>query len=152
MSDSRRIINEALPLPTDWSDPVGGGRRATATRGAEASLTATETIGEAGGVLRAGSYILVIPPFALDEPVTLTARVASNGASVTLEPEGLALAVPACLVRGYGERAPQVCFLRVIPSGGAAMDLLDALPALDMRHDGKVFGSLRWCSSYMASE
>ena len=151
MSNMRRLDKDALPLPAERRAPTDGVRGAPA-RSTGTALVAAETIGEAGGILRAGTHILVIPPFALDEPVTLTARVGADGTSVTLEPAGLELAVPACLVRGYGERAPQVCFLRAIPAGAVAMDLLDALPSLDTGQYAKVFGSLRCSSSYMASE
>ena len=115
-----------------------------------ARLTATETIGQAGGIVRAGAHILVVPPFALDFPVTITLRTAPGGA-VTLEPEDLEFAVPACLVRGYGERAPQVSFLRALRAGEMAGEP-DALPSLDTRHYAKVFDSLRCASSYMAAE
>jgi hypothetical protein len=118
--------------------------------GAAPRAATTETIGEAGGIVRAGAYILVVPPFALDFPVTITLR-AEPGGALTFEPEGLEFAVPACLVRGYGERAPQLSFLRAL----RVRDLLtepDALPSLDTRYYAKVFASLRCCSSYMAAE
>jgi hypothetical protein len=112
--------------------------------------SATETIGQTGGIVRAGAHILVVPPFALDFPVTITLR-AEPGGAVTFEPEGLEFAVPACLVRGYGERAPQLSFLRALHAGEMAGEP-DALPSLDTRHYAKVFRSLRCSSSYMAAE
>ena len=113
-------------------------------------VVATETIGPTGGIVRAGACILVVPPFALDFPATITMR-AEIGENLLLEPEGLEFAVPACLVRGYGERAPQLSFLRVLDAGAGTGEL-DALPSLDTRAYAKVFGALRCCSSYMAAE
>jgi hypothetical protein len=110
----------------------------------------TETIGQTGGIVRAGAAILVVPPFALDFPATITMWTEVGGA-VTFQPEGLEFAVPVCLVRGYGERSPQLSFLRVLGAGGRTNDP-DALPSLDTRDYAKVFGSLRCCSSYMAAE
>jgi hypothetical protein len=110
----------------------------------------TETVGPTGGIVRAGAFILVVPPFALDFPATITMHT-EEGGGLRLEPEGLELAVPACLVRGYGERAPQLSFLRVLRSGTDIAEP-DVLPSLDTRAYAKVFASLRCCSSYMAAE
>lgn len=143
---SRRASNTQL----DESHPAPLSGAAPGPEEARTRAVATETIGPKGGVVRAGACILVVPPFALDFPATITMR-AEGGGRLLLEPEGLEFAVPVCLVRGYGERAPQMSFLRVLRAGDGTSET-EALPSLDTRAYGKAFGSLRCCSSYMAAE
>src|SRR6185436_2481883 len=61
------------------------------------------TIGLLGGTIKIGPHTLVIPPGALLTPKTITARIAKNdySNSVQFSPEGLQFVVPALLTLSY---------------------------------------------------
>lgn len=151
-SSSRPVIDAPLARGTPAKDhaPERAPLDAISARPTAGETIGQATIGQAGGIVRAGTHILVVPPFALDFPATITLRAQPQG-TVTVEPEGLEFAVPACLVRGYGERAPQLSFLRSLRAGEMTGEP-EALPSLDTRHYTRVFDSLRCASSYMAAE
>jgi hypothetical protein len=66
------------------------------------SVSASATIGPAGGFLRAGPHLLTVPPGALMMPVTISAKALSDEASrVRLRPSGLQFMRPAFLTMSY---------------------------------------------------
>jgi len=66
------------------------------------SQSVKQTIGPAGGTLKIGPHILVVPPGALATRVTIAAKSAGGtGNAVVLKPEGLTFLEPAYLTLSY---------------------------------------------------
>src|SRR5689334_21040526 len=83
--------NTPPPAPPQ-ADLIGGVLRATGLVRCTPmpTATATQTIGSLGGVLRVGPHVLVVPPGALDQAVTITATAPSGNVNfVQFQPEGL---------------------------------------------------------------
>ena len=61
-----------------------------------------ETVGPAGGIIRIGAHVLVIPANALPAPVQITAKIEDGGVNhIEFQPDGLQFSVPATLVMSY---------------------------------------------------
>jgi len=66
------------------------------------SQSVKQTIGPAGGTMKIGPHILVVPPGALASPVSIAAKTAGGtGNAVALKPEGLIFLEPAYLTLSY---------------------------------------------------
>ena len=66
------------------------------------SQSVKQTIGPAGGTVKIGPHLLVVPPGALLTPVTINAKTAGGtGNAVAFKPEGLTFLTPASLTLSY---------------------------------------------------
>ena len=112
----------------------------------------TETIGPAGGVLRAGPHSLVIPPGALTAPttITMTAPTGLGVNAVKFQPEGLRFLTPAALTMSYAN-----CSLlgKLLPKRIAYTDdnlnILSYLLSLDNLLSKNVTGKVNHFSDYV---
>ena len=66
------------------------------------STSLKQTIGSAGGTMRIGPHVFVVPSGALVQPVTISAKTAGGtGNAVDFKPAGLTFLTPAYLVLSY---------------------------------------------------
>lgn len=116
------------------------------------AATASNRIGSQGGVLNVGPHQLIVPPGALNGPVTITAEIESDSVnSVHFEPEGLQFARgrPAVLTMSYAN-----CSLlaRLAPKKivytDDALDILKVLLSLDNILTRKVTAPVEHFSRY----
>ena len=115
--------------------------------------TTTQTVGVAGGTINVGDHKLVIPAFALDHDVTITATApAVPRREVQFEPEGLKFDNPASLTMSYKN-----CSLvsQLLPKKIVYVDdglnILELLLSLDNPLSQKVTGKLEHFSGYVVA-
>jgi hypothetical protein len=148
--------NDAVPVeasrPALSADLLGGPGRLL--RLLECSplpaVTATQTIGPAGGALQVGPHSLTIPPGALSGPVTITATAPTGTVnSIEFQPEGLTFAQHASLAMSYANcGAPGPPAARRIVFTDDALTILETLVSVDSRSTRTVVTQLRHFSHY----
>lgn len=114
--------------------------------------TVSQSIGRDGGVLQIGPHTLVVPARALTKPVTITARIESDGInSVLFAPAGLTFKQPAALVMSYAnckldtELRKQ---MRVVYTDDYLASVLSVLPSVDVQAKKTVNTTLNHFSRY----
>jgi hypothetical protein len=114
------------------------------------TVTATQTVGSAGGVIRIGPHRLSIPAGALAAPVTITATAPSDNVNrVRLRPEGLVFRRSAALTMSYAN-----CNLlgQILPKRVAytddALNIVNYVLSLDNLFSKNVTGRLNHFSNY----
>jgi hypothetical protein len=116
----------------------------------EASQTAT--IGLRGGTITVGPHSLWIPPGALLTPRTITARIAKNDYthSVQFSPAGLQFAVPALLTLSYSgcDRHTLLQQLEVVYTSDSLDRILELLPSVNDPSKQTTTGVIRHFSRY----
>lgn len=115
------------------------------------AASTTKTIGQWGGVISVGPHSLVIPPGALDGPVTITATIPANSNvnRVTLQPHGLQFDRPAALTMSYNNCSGLGSLLpKRIAYVNGVLDILYYLLSVDNIWTNKVTGKLDHFSDY----
>lgn len=114
------------------------------------TVTATQTVGAAGGVIKIGPHALSIPAGALAAPVTITATAPSDNVNrVRFQPEGLVFQRAAILTMSYAN-----CNLlgKILPKRIAyttdALAILSYVLSLDNLYGKYVTGRLNHFSNY----
>jgi hypothetical protein len=110
----------------------------------------TQTVGPAGGTIQVGAYSLVIPAFALDSAVTITAVAPSDTVNaVRFQPQGLHFNQKASLTMSYANCG--IVFW-VLPQDIAytddSLNIIDVLPSVPNVWSQTVTGSIRHFSEY----
>jgi hypothetical protein len=114
----------------------------------------TKRVGPAGGLIRIGPHILIIPRGALRESVDITASApASAHVRVRFSPHGLKLHAPAILVLSYkhckslAPRRPKIAHVDDLQDS-----ILELLPSKHIRVRDAVATSLRCFSGYAIAD
>ena len=117
---------------------------------AQPTLTVSQVVGPAGGVVQIGKHALTVPKGALSSKVTITAEaVADSFNSIRFGPEGLKFAKPASLSMDYYN-----CLIPVLLSSAyvAFVDenkrILEKTPSIDYRDRYLVVGEINHFSRY----
>ncbi len=140
------------PAPAPQADLIGSLLQATGLLGCTPmpTVTATQTVGPAGGVIRIGPHALSIPAGALAAPVTITATAPSDKVNrVQFQPEGLVFQRSATLTMSYAN-----CNLlgKILPKRIAytddALSILSYLLSFDNLFAKDVTGRLNHFSNY----
>jgi len=140
------------PVPPPDADLIGSLLQATGLLRCTPmpTVTATQRVGAAGGVIRIGPHALSIPAGALAAPVTITATAPSDKVNrVRFQPEGLVFRRSAVLTMSYAN-----CNLlgRLLPKRVAytddALNILNYVLSLDDLFARNVTGRLNHFSNY----
>jgi hypothetical protein len=112
----------------------------------------TEEIGPAGGVVKIGPHVLLVPPGALDREVAITASAPEDQhVAVDFKPEGLQFKRPAVLRMSYAHCANRPLLPKVVYINDL-LSILELLPSLnDARGEG-VTTRLRHFSGYAIAD
>jgi hypothetical protein len=138
--------------PPPQADLIGSLLQATGLLGCTPmpTVTVTQTVGSAGGVIKIGPHKLSIPAGALDARVTITATAPSDKVNrVRLRPEGLVFQRSAVLTMSYAN-----CNLlgRILPKRVAytddALKIVNYVLSLDNLFSKNVTGRLNHFSNY----
>jgi len=112
----------------------------------------TRTVGPAGGIIVIGPHTLAIPPFALNQNVTITATApAGRMLRVDFEPEGLRFARPTALTMSYRACANPPVLPRVVYIDDK-LNLLEVLPSVNSLFTRSVTAKLNHFSGYAVWE
>jgi hypothetical protein len=112
----------------------------------------THEVGPAGGVIKIGPHILLVPPDALDRNVEITASAPEGQhVAVDFKPEGLRFKYPAVLRLSYAHCANRPLLPKVVYIDDL-LSILELLPSLnDSRGEG-VTTRLRHFSGYAIAD
>ena len=114
------------------------------------SVTATKTVGSAGGVIKIGPHSLAIPAGALSAPVTITATAPSGTVNrIRFQPQGLEFLRPASLTMSYANCSLLGVLLpKQIVYTDDALNILTYLLSIDNLLAEKVTGRVNHFSNY----
>lgn len=114
------------------------------------TVTATQTVGPAGGVIKIGPHALSIPVGALTAAVTITATAPSDNVNrVRFQPEGLAFQRSATLTMSYANcNLFGTIFPKRIAYTSDALAILSYVVSLDNLFGKYVTGRLNHFSNY----
>ena len=114
------------------------------------SQSVKQTIGPAGGTLKIGPHILVVPPGALATRVTIAAKSAGGtGNAVVLKPEGLTFLEPAYLTLSYANcDTSGLTASREVVYTTDSLVIIQSVPSSDNAGAKQVTGRLYHFSNY----
>lgn len=113
----------------------------------------TQEVGPGGGLIRVGPHSLLVPPGALDHPVSITAVAPlGNVRYVRFEPEGLQFLHPAVLWLDYHScNVAGMLLSKRIVYVNDALQILETTRSLDNSYAHRVTGELRHFSGYIVA-